>query len=89
VATSRLSPVSFCHARSPIPLRVSSGFSPDSRYRDAQKNNIWYLTKDENTIYTILGLNKVTGKKIAEGHFFNLVRSSRYGIFQPQGVSGA
>jgi len=24
-------PVSICHARSPIPLRVSSGFSPDSR----------------------------------------------------------
>ena len=24
-------PVSLCHARSPIPLRVSSGFSPDSR----------------------------------------------------------
>jgi len=31
VATSRRLPVSWCHACSPIPLRVSSGFSPDSR----------------------------------------------------------
>ena len=49
VATSRLAPVSLCHARSPIPLRVSSGFSPDSRY------HIWYQAKDFGTIY---GINK-------------------------------
>jgi len=39
VATSRRMPVSSCHARSPIPLRVSSGFSPDSRYQSAYGNH--------------------------------------------------
>src|SRR5690606_9198208 len=66
VATSRLAPVSSCHARSPIPLRVSSGFSPDSRLPCDQ---------DDQRLITIYGSQPrtrslyrgVTNKTIPDG----------------------